>query len=130
LKALGCAVYADIAGVDAPVVKSDEKRLLLDARSSVAVDMESHVAGEAAEAHGMPFAACRVILEPAYRTQPPAALIDLRPDGTADVAAVLRSVIATDQVVAEAARPTCRVSGWTPDRQTKTTRSAACASVP
>jgi len=37
---------------------------------------------------------------------------------------------ATDQVVAEAARPTCRVSGWTPDRQTKTIRSAACASVP
>src|SRR6516162_6006781 len=34
------------------------------------------------------------------------------------------------QIVAEAARPTCRVSGWTPDRQTKTIRSAACASVP
>ena len=29
---------------------------------------------------------------------------------------------ATGQVVAEAARPTCRVFGWTPDRQTKTIR--------
>ena len=37
---------------------------------------------------------------------------------------------ATGQVVAEAARPTCRVFGWTPDRQTKTIRSAACASAP
>ena len=35
---------------------------------------------------------------------------------------------ATGQVVAEAAQPTCRVFGWTPDRQTKTIRSAACAS--
>jgi hypothetical protein len=41
----------------------------------------------------MPFAACRVILDPAYRALPPAALINLRPDGTADVAAVLRNVI-------------------------------------
>ena len=73
--------------------KPDEKRLLHDATSSVAVDMESHVAAEAAEAHGLPFAACRVILDPAHRALPPAALIDLRPDGTPDVAAVLRSVI-------------------------------------
>ena len=31
-----------------------------------------------------------------------------------------RVLPATGQVVAEAARPTCRVFGWTPDRQTKT----------
>ena len=37
---------------------------------------------------------------------------------------------ATGQVVAEAARPTRRVFGWTPDRQTKTIHSAACASAP
>ena len=33
---------------------------------------------------------------------------------------------AIGRVVAEVERPTCRVSGWTPDRQTKTIRSAAC----
>jgi adenosylhomocysteine nucleosidase len=93
LRALGGAVHADIAGVDALVVQPYEKRLLHHATSSVAVDMESHVAGEAAEAHGMPFAACRVILDSAHQALPPAALIDLRPDGTPDVAAVLRSVI-------------------------------------
>jgi hopanoid-associated phosphorylase len=93
LTALGGAVHADIAGVDAPVVQPDEKRLLHHATSSVAVDMESHVAAEAAEVHGLPFAACRVILDPAHRALPPAALIDLRPRGTPDVPAVLRSVI-------------------------------------
>jgi adenosylhomocysteine nucleosidase len=93
LRMLGCAVHADIAGVHAPVVQPDEKRLLRRATSSVAVDMESHVAGEAAEAHGMPFAACRVILDPAHRALPPAALVNLRPDGKPDIAGVLRSVI-------------------------------------
>jgi hypothetical protein len=53
--------------------------------------MESHIA--AAEAHGLPFAACGVIIDPAHRVLPPAALVNLRPDGTPDIAAVLRSVI-------------------------------------
>jgi hypothetical protein len=45
-----------------------------------------------AQAHGLPFAACRVIIDPPIAL-PPAALVNLRPDGTPDVAAVLRSVI-------------------------------------
>jgi hopanoid-associated phosphorylase len=93
LQALGCAVHADIAGVDAPVVEPAHKRSLRDATASVAVDMESHIAAAAAQAHGLPFAACRVIIDPAHRALPPAALVNLRPDGTPDVAAVLRSVI-------------------------------------
>ena len=93
LQALGCAVHADIAGVDAPVVEPADKRALRDATTSVAVDMESHIAAEAAQAHGLPFAACRVIIDPAHRALPPAALVNLRPDGTPDVAAVLWSVI-------------------------------------
>jgi len=93
LQALGCAVHADIAGVDAPVIEPADKRALRDATTSVAVDMESHIAAEAAQAHGLPFAACRVIIDPAHRALPPAALVNLRPDGTPDVAAVLRSVI-------------------------------------
>ncbi len=93
LQALGSAVHADIAGVDAPVVEPAEKRRLRDATSSVAVDMESHIAAAAAQAHGLPFAACRVIIDPAHRALPPAALVNLRPDGTPDIAAVLRSLI-------------------------------------
>jgi hopanoid-associated phosphorylase len=93
LQALGCAIHADIAGVDEPAIEPADKRRLRDATSSVAVDMESHIAAAAAEAHGLPFAACRVIIDPAHRTLPPAALVNLRPDGTPDIAAVLRSVI-------------------------------------
>lgn len=93
LQALGSAVHADIAGVGAPVIEPAGKRSLRDATSSVAVDMESHIAAEAAEAHGLPFAACRVIIDPAHRALPPAALVNLRLDGTPDVVAVLRSVI-------------------------------------
>jgi hopanoid-associated phosphorylase len=93
LRALDCAVHSDIAGVDAPVVEPGDKRRLRDATSSIAVDMESHIAAAAAEAHGLPFAACRVIIDPAHRTLPPAALVNLRPDGTPDILAVLKSVI-------------------------------------
>jgi hypothetical protein len=66
LRALGGAVHADIAGVDAPVVQPHEKRLLHHSTSSVAVDMESHVAAEAAAAH---------------HALPSAALIDAVPIG-------------------------------------------------
>jgi adenosylhomocysteine nucleosidase len=93
LKALGSAIHADIAGVDDAVAEPAGKRWLRDATASVAVDMESHIAAEAAEAHGLPFAACRVIIDPAHRSLPPAALVDLRPNGTPDISAVLRSVI-------------------------------------
>jgi hopanoid-associated phosphorylase len=93
LQALDCAVHADIAGVDAPVIEPVDKRRLRDATESIAVDMESHIAAAAAEAHGLPFAACRVIIDPAHRALPPAALVNLRPDGTPDIAAVLRSVL-------------------------------------
>jgi adenosylhomocysteine nucleosidase len=91
--ALGSAVHADIAGVDDPVAQPGDKRWLRDATASVAVDMESHIAAAAAEAHGLPFAACRVIIDPAHRSLPPAALIDLRPDGTPDIPAIVRSVL-------------------------------------
>jgi adenosylhomocysteine nucleosidase len=91
--ALGSAVHADIAGVDHPVAEPAAKQWLRNATASVAVDMESHIAAAAAEAHGLPFAACRVIIDPAHRSLPPAALIDLRPDGTPDIAAIVRSVL-------------------------------------
>jgi len=42
--------------------------------------------------HGVPFAACRVIIDPAERTLPPAALVGMRADGRPDVFAVVRSL--------------------------------------
>ena len=80
------------AGVDAPVVEPGDKRRLRDATSSIAVDMESHIAAKIAARHNVPFAACRVIIDPAERTLPPAALVGMRPDGRPDVFAVIRSL--------------------------------------
>ena len=92
LKALPTAVYADISGVDAPVVGKLDKHALHKSAGTVAVDMESHIAARIAARHGVPFAACRVIIDPAERTLPPAALVGIRSDGRTDLIAVLRSV--------------------------------------
>jgi hopanoid-associated phosphorylase len=92
LEALPSAVHADIAGVDVPVVESTTKRRLGATTRTVAVDMESHIAARVAAANGLPFVACRVIIDPVQRTLPPAALVGLRPDGTPDPGAVLRSL--------------------------------------
>ena len=93
LQALAGAVHADIAGVDAPVAEPAHKRRLGEATATVAVDMESHIAAAIAETHGLPFAACRVIIDPAHRGLPPAALVPLRADGAPDVPAVLWSLL-------------------------------------
>jgi adenosylhomocysteine nucleosidase len=87
------AVQADILGMDTPAADPGRKQLLYAQMGAVAVDMESHIAAEIAAAHQIPFAAARVIIDPADRPLPPAALVGLRSDGTADVVAVFRSVL-------------------------------------
>jgi hypothetical protein len=79
--------------MDAPVADPSEKRSLYAQIGAAAVDTESHISARIAAAHQVPFVACRAIIDPADRRLPPAALSGLRPDGTADVAAVLRSVL-------------------------------------
>jgi adenosylhomocysteine nucleosidase len=93
LERLPGAVHADIVGIDAPVADPSDKRLLHAQTGAAAVDTESHIAAGIAAAHQVPFAACRAIIDAANRRLPPAALVGLRPDGTADVGAVLGSVI-------------------------------------
>jgi adenosylhomocysteine nucleosidase len=109
LNALPKAVHADISGVDAPVVGHRDKRALHETHGTVAVDMESHIAARIAATHGVPFAACRVIIDPAERTLPPAALVGMRADGRPDVFAVVcslmqqpRQLLALLRVVADA----------------------------
>jgi hopanoid-associated phosphorylase len=93
LERLPAAVHADIVGADAPVAESSEKRSLHARTGAAAVDTESHIAAGIATAHRIPFVACRAVIDPADTPLPPAALVGLRPDGTADVAAVFRSVL-------------------------------------
>jgi len=88
------ATYAPILGVDAPVAEPAMKRELHKTTGACAVDMESHVMGRLAAAHGLAFAAARVIIDPAERAIPSAALLGMRPDGGANAWAVLRDVLA------------------------------------
>jgi hopanoid-associated phosphorylase len=93
LERLPGAVHAAIVGLDDPVADPSDKRLLHAQTGAAAVDTESHIAARIAAAHRIPFVACRTIIDAADTPLPPAALIGLRPDGTADVAAVFRSVV-------------------------------------
>jgi hopanoid-associated phosphorylase len=82
-----------IAGVAAPVTSEAGKRALHRSTGALAVDMESHVAGAIAKARGLPFAVCRAIVDPAWRTLPPAATAGLRDDGTTAIGPILRELL-------------------------------------
>jgi hopanoid-associated phosphorylase len=92
LAALPGAIHGDISGADAPVADPADKRAMHRSHRTAAVDTESHIAAAVAASRGLPFAAVRVVLDPAHRRLPPAALVPLRRDGSADLRAVLGSV--------------------------------------
>jgi nucleoside phosphorylase len=86
--------YGPVIGVPAPVSDPQAKRDLHARTGAIAVDMESHIVAEFAARHGMSFAVARVIVDPAHRRVPDAALIGLRPGGGTNLAAILREVLA------------------------------------
>ncbi len=88
------AVHGVIAASDTILTDPAAKAALHAATGALAVDMESELAGEAAFARGLPFAALRVISDAASDALPPAALVAIRPDGTVALGAVLRSLLA------------------------------------
>lgn len=81
-----------LAAVTAPVTSVEQKAALSRARGALAVDMESHVAAAMAQAHGLPFIACRAIVDPAWRALPEAATAGLRDDGTTALIPILASL--------------------------------------
>ncbi|VVE16494.1 5'-methylthioadenosine/S-adenosylhomocysteine nucleosidase [Pandoraea eparura] len=88
------ALRVDLAGVTAPVVTAEDKAALWRERGAAVADMESHIVARVAQAHGLPFVAARVVIDPAERSLPPAALAGLRSDGSTDILGVLRSLAA------------------------------------
>ncbi|AJE96993.1 phosphorylase [Pandoraea apista] len=93
-RAMPGALRADLAGVSAPVVNAGDKAALFRETGAAAADMESHIVARVAQAHGLPFVAARVVIDPAERSLPPAALAGLRSDGSTDILGVLRSLAA------------------------------------
>ncbi|MBV8209888.1 MAG: hypothetical protein JO133_07470, partial [Burkholderiaceae bacterium] len=82
-----------LAGVDAPLLHPADKVRLHESTGAVAADMESHHAARITLRAGRPFAALRVIADPAERTVPTAAAVGMRPDGRVNVVAVLFSLL-------------------------------------
>jgi adenosylhomocysteine nucleosidase len=74
------------------VMSPGEKRALRTATGALAVDMESHVAAAFAARHGLPFAAVRVICDPAHRALPDLVATALRPDGELCLSSMIRSL--------------------------------------
>ena len=88
------SIHADIAGATSPVRSPNDKRKMAVATGAVAVDMESAGSAIAAFKHKLPFAALRVVADPSHRSLPPAALSERLVDGTTDLSAVWRSIVA------------------------------------
>lgn len=100
LQTLPDPAHGMLLGVRATVADPDDKRALHRRTGALAVDMESHIVAQAAAKHRLPMAAIRVITDPAERALPKSALAATRPDGTIDVAAVLRSLLRQPREVA------------------------------
>jgi len=99
--------YGPVVGVPGPLADPLAKRELHARTGAIAVDMESHIVAQFAAAHGMSFAVARVIVDPAHRRVPDAALIALRPGGGTNLAAILREVLAKPAQVL----PLLRIAG-------------------
>ena len=94
LAVLPAALHADLAGADRAIQLPSEKRALHTRTGAIAVDMESHIAARVARDRRLPFAAVRVVVDPAERPVPKAALAGQRADGGADARAVASALLA------------------------------------
>jgi hopanoid-associated phosphorylase len=85
-------VEGGIAGVEQVVAAQAGKAALRSETGAVAVDMESHIAAAYAAEAGLPFAALRVVSDPAGRALPALAMAAIKPDGNIDLRKVLRGL--------------------------------------
>jgi len=81
-----------LAGAEEVVTGQSCKAALHSETGAAAVDMESHIAAAYAAEAGLPFAALRVISDPAHRALPALARTAIKPNGRIDIAAILRGI--------------------------------------
>jgi hopanoid-associated phosphorylase len=91
-RALPDAHHMPIFASEATIASTAEKKALWSKTGAWAVDMESGPAAEVAAQYGLPFAALRVVLDPAHRALPPSALAGARDDGETDPIAVVKAL--------------------------------------
>ncbi len=81
-----------LVGVEEVVTGQVAKAALRATSGADAVDMESHIAARYAEANGLPFAAVRVISDPAHRALPELTMSAIKPNGNVDMWKVMRGI--------------------------------------
>lgn len=86
-------VRGGLYGVERVVAASSCKAALHSETGAAAVDMESHIAAAYAASAGIPFAALRVISDPAHRALPELAQSAIKPNGDIDVRTIVRGVV-------------------------------------
>lgn len=86
-------VRGSLAGAEEVVMGRSCKAALHSETGAAAVDMESHIAAAYAAEVGLPFAALRVISDPAHRALPALARAAIKPNGQIDVVTVLRGIV-------------------------------------
>jgi hopanoid-associated phosphorylase len=88
------ATAGGIVGTNAIVAGADAKAALRAASGGVAADMESHHAAKMASEAGVPFAVLRAVSDGAGESLPACAQAGFRADGSVDVGAVVRGLLA------------------------------------
>jgi adenosylhomocysteine nucleosidase len=82
-----------LAGAEEVVAGSHVKAALHSETGAAAVDMESHIAADYAAKAGLPFAALRVVSDPAHRALPSLAMAAIKPNGDIDLRKIMRGVV-------------------------------------
>lgn len=86
---------ATIVGVERAVLNPEAKAEMRECTGAAVVDMESHIAAGFAETLGLPFAALRVVCDPAHHNLPPLVADALNADGSVSLKGVFSSLIRT-----------------------------------
>lgn len=85
-------IRGSLVGVEKVIAARAGKLELRASTGASACDMESHIAADYAAAAGLPFAAIRVISDPATRALPELATHAIKPNGDIDLRKVLRGL--------------------------------------
>jgi adenosylhomocysteine nucleosidase len=94
-------VRGGLAGVERVVAASSCKAALHSETGAAAVDMESHIAAAYAAQAGLPFAALRVISDPAHRALPELAQNAIKPNGDICMRTIMRGVVRNPKTLKE-----------------------------
>lgn len=85
-------VRGGLVGAEQVIAARTAKAALRSETGAAAVDMESHIAADFAAAANLPFAALRVISDPAGRSLPQVVSTAIKPNGEIDLRKVLRGI--------------------------------------